>query len=105
MQNFIPEMLVRLSPFVYLSATWLVRNASRLEAAFGNLKMVSDSEVLVWQVTFSLGARSDEYFYEAIESDNVFLRGGFFVGGEEGDGAVDFSITDPDGTSAGPLVA
>ncbi|KAL8436687.1 hypothetical protein ACSSS7_001512 [Eimeria intestinalis] len=49
------------------------------------------------QVTFSLGARSDEYFYEAVESDNVFLRGGFFVGGEEGDSAVDFSITDPDG--------
>lgn len=48
-------------------------------------------------VTFSLGARSDEYFYEAIESDGVFLRGGFFVGGEEGDSAVDFSITDPDG--------
>ncbi|KAL8272000.1 hypothetical protein Esti_004124 [Eimeria stiedai] len=48
-------------------------------------------------VTFSLGARSDEYFYEAVESDNVFLRGGFFVGGEEGDSAVDFSITDPDG--------
>lgn len=48
-------------------------------------------------VTFSLGARSDEYFYEAIEADGVFLRGGFFVGGEEGDSAVDFSITDPDG--------
>lgn len=48
-------------------------------------------------VTFSLGARSDEYFYEAIETENVFLRGGFFVGGEEGDSAVDFSITDPDG--------
>lgn len=44
-----------------------------------------------------MGARSDEYFYEAIETDGVFLRGGFFVGGEEGDSAVDFSITDPDG--------
>ncbi|OEH80326.1 hypothetical protein cyc_08618 [Cyclospora cayetanensis] len=48
-------------------------------------------------VTFSLPARSDEYFYETIETEGVFLRGGFFVGGEEGDSAVEFSITDPDG--------
>lgn len=51
-------------------------------------------------MTFSLSARSDEYFYETIEGP-VFLRGGFFVGGEDDQSAVDFAITDPDGEFGG----
>lgn len=48
-------------------------------------------------LTFPLPSRTDEFFYEDVESP-VLLRGGFFASAQDETSDVDFQITDPKGT-------
>eukprot|EP01067_Filipodium_phascolosomae_P002353 Filipodium_phascolosomae@DN2375_c0_g1_i1.p1 len=51
-------------------------------------------------VTFSLAARTDEYFYEEVETDEPLLvRGGYFVSGDDDSADVDFQVLSPTGVS------
>lgn len=51
-------------------------------------------------VTVPVAARSDEFFYEDVQTPGTLLRGAYFVIGSEDEGThtgVDFVVTDPDG--------
>lgn len=51
-------------------------------------------------LTFPLAARSDEFFYEDVpEGPPLLVRGGFFASASEETSTVEFSITDPDGST------
>merc|ERR1711948_50613 len=52
-------------------------------------------------LTFPLPARTDEFFFEDLPEDSppVLIRGGFFASASDETSDVDFSITDPKGTT------
>lgn len=47
-------------------------------------------------LTFPLAARTDEFFFEEVNT-TTFIRGAFFASATEGESSVDFQITDPSG--------
>lgn len=48
-------------------------------------------------LTFPLGPRTDEYFYEDVTTPPVLMRGSFFASSKEETSSVDFQVTNPHG--------